>query len=148
MEPESKPSIHIVLAHSYLAYYVACLLGLFADNILSVDEHPIQHGAVIAIICFVLGSLLIGWAQMTSAAKKSKPYFERGPYRYLRNPTHVGILLLAAGYTAVSGSMVFLAVTLIGYLISNKFFKKYESILHREYGKQYTEYKDSVPKIL
>jgi protein-S-isoprenylcysteine O-methyltransferase Ste14 len=66
----------------------------------------------------------------------------------MRNPTQIGILILVTGYTAVSGSIVFLTATLLGYLVSNVFFKKYESILHREYGAEYTQYKDNVPKIL
>ncbi len=66
----------------------------------------------------------------------------------MRNPTHTGILLLVTGYTAVSGSVIFLAVTLIGYLISNMFFKKYEALLHAEYGTEYAEYKNTTPKIL
>ncbi len=150
MEPTAKkqrPTIHMVLAHSYLAYFVFSLLGLFADTFFGFNV-PLRYGDTIAIVCFILGSLLIWWAQGTSAKKNEKPYFERGPYRYMRNPTHIGIMLLVAGYTAVSGSIVFLAVTLIGYIVSNSFFKIYESLLHREYGVEYTDYKEEVPKIL
>lgn len=151
MEPTKPtapaPAIHIVLAHSYLAYFVFSLLGLFADTLFHFNT-PIKHGDAVMIALFALGSLLIWWAQRTSSLKSDKPYFERGPYRYMRNPTHIGILFLVSGYAAISGSAIFLGVTLIGYLISNGFFKKYESILHREYGSAYTEYKESVPKIL
>ncbi|MDB5188839.1 MAG: hypothetical protein JWM92_437 [Candidatus Nomurabacteria bacterium] len=147
MEPQPSPSIHLALAHSYLAYLVFSLLGLWADTFISIEK-SISYGDSIMIALFGIGSLLIWWAQYTSSVKSDTPYFERGPYRYVRNPTHIGILLLVAGYTAVSGSVIFLLITLVGYLVSNKFFKKYESILHREYGTQYTEYKDSVPKIL
>jgi protein-S-isoprenylcysteine O-methyltransferase Ste14 len=149
MEPTAaskKPTIHIVLARSYLAYFVFSLLGLFADTFIGFTT-PSEYGNWIAIGCFVIGSLLIWWAQATSSAVSEHPYFERGPYRYMRNPTHIGIMLLVAGYTAVSGSVVFLLVTLVGYLISNKFFKKYESLLHDEYGAEYKNYKKEVPKI-
>jgi len=139
-------SLQLALAHSYLAYFVFSLLGLFADTIIP-SETPSPHSQLIALICFSVGSLLIWWAQYTSSIKSEKPYFERGPYRYMRNPTQIGILILVTGYTAVSGSIVFLLTTLIGYLVSNIFFKKYESILHRQYGAQYGEYKDNVPKI-
>lgn len=144
--PIQKPSLHLALAHSYLSYFIFSLLGLCADTIIS-REAPLEHGQLIMLACFIVGSLLIWWAQYTSSLKSERPYFERGPYRYMRNPTHIGILLLVSGYTAVSGSVVFLAVTLIGYLVSNVFFNKYESILHKEYGTQYKEYKKAVPKI-
>ncbi|MEO5646275.1 MAG: methyltransferase [Candidatus Paceibacterota bacterium] len=142
----TKSSIQIDLAHSYLAYFAFSLLGLFADTFWRFGA-PLYHGQAIALVCFILGPLLIWWAQHTSSQQSGTPYFEHGPYRYLRNPTHIGIVILVAGYTAVSGSIVFLAVTVIGYVISNIFFKKYESALRTEYGEQYKDYKKSVPKI-
>lgn len=144
---ESKPSLNIALAHSYLANFVFSLVGLLLDTVFGVGV-PTAHGEWIALACFIIGPLIIWWAQATSSVTSDVPYFERGPYKFLRNPTQIGILILVTGYTAVSGSIIFLAATLVGYLISNKFFKTYESILHRQYGDQYKNYKDSVPKIL
>jgi protein-S-isoprenylcysteine O-methyltransferase Ste14 len=142
----TRNSIQINLAHSYLAYFAFSLLGLFADTLWNFGT-PMRHGAIIALACFILGPLLIWWAQGTSSEKSDTPYFLRGPYKYLRNPTHIGIVILVAGYTAVSGSIAFLAVTVFGYIVSNMFFKKYEASLHAEYGEEYKEYKQSVPKI-
>jgi protein-S-isoprenylcysteine O-methyltransferase Ste14 len=142
----TKASIQINLAHSYLAYFAFSLIGLFVDTFWSFGA-PLEYGNSVALACFVVGPLLIWWAQGTSSIKSDIPYFKRGPYRYLRNPTHIGIVMLVAGYTAVSGSIVFLAVTVLGYLISNVFFKRYESLLHTEYGEQYSDYKKTVPKI-
>ncbi len=142
----TKTSIQINLAHSYLAYFAFSLLGLFADTFWGFGT-PLYHGEAIALMCFILGPLLIYWAQSTSSTQSDLPYFVRGPYQYLRNPTHIGIVILVAGYTAVSGSIAFLVVTIIGYIISNVFFKKYESLLHKEYGELYKNYKKIVPKI-
>ena len=142
-----KNSIQINLAHSYLAYFAFSLIGLFADTFWGFGT-PLYYGNTISLICFILGPLLIWWAQGTSSRKRALPYFERGPYRFLRNPTHVGVVILVAGYTAVSGSIVFLGVTLIGYIISNLYFSRYESLLKLEYGEEYTDYKKKTPKIL
>lgn len=142
----TKSSIQINLAHSYLAYFAFSLIGLFVDTFWGFGA-PIGYGNAIAIACFIAGPLLIWWAQNTSGRKNSIPYFERGPYRFLRNPTHIGIVILVAGYAAVNGSVVFLGVTILGYLISNVFFKRYESLLYVEYGDEYKNYKQSVPKI-
>lgn len=112
----------------------------------------IAHATTIAIICFGVGPMLIWWAQATSRISKATPekgpYFKRGPYQFLRNPTHLGLVILVAGYTVVSGSVIFLAITLIGYIISNHFFAQYEKVLHMIYGDTYSTYKKNVPKIL
>ncbi len=91
-----RPSINIPLAHSYLANLVFSLLGLFADNIFNIGK-PSPHGQWIALACFIIGPLIIWWAQATSAAKNDKPYFERGPYKFLRNPTQIGIWFWSVG---------------------------------------------------
>ena len=149
MEPtatHSKSSLQLTLAHSYLVYFIFSILGLFADTFFSI-ESPLKYGQWIALACFTIGPLIIGWAQATSAAKSTVPYFLRGPYRFVRNPTQIGILILVSGYTAVSGSVLFLLATLVSYLLSNKFFNTYEAILHKQYDGEYADYKKSVPKV-
>lgn len=144
--------IHIVLARSYLAYFIFSMLGLFLDSYIALDVES-SIATLTALICFGAGPLLIGWAQYTSrhctkSEHKNDPYFHHGPYRYLRNPTHLGLLILITGYTLVSGSIIFFTISVIGYFVSNIFFKKYESLLIRTYGEHYTNYKSSVRKIL
>lgn len=144
-----QPSIHTTLAHSYLTYFVCSMVGLFGDTLLGFDI-AVVHAPTIAITCFVFGAVLIGWAQYTSrhtSTDQTKPYFLRGPYRYMRNPTHLGMVILVLGYTVVSGSVIFCAVTLIGYLISNIFFKKYEKLVVASYDGTYADYQSNVPKI-
>ncbi len=146
-------SIHTKLAKSYLSYFVFSIVGLFIDTLIGFDIN-IKNAEPIALACFVVGSILMAWAQYTSShhtkewAKSTSLYFYRGPYRFMRNPTHLGIVLLVTGYTLVSGSLVFFGITIIGYTISNIFFQKYEAILDRTYGKEYQNYKAKVPKIL
>jgi protein-S-isoprenylcysteine O-methyltransferase Ste14 len=151
MVMEQKPTIHTTLAHSYLMYFLASMVGLFADSFLNLDFHY-AFATVSAIICFALGPLIMAWAQYTSWRCKKNDcnelYFHHGPYRYMRNPTHLGLLILITGYTLINGSVIFFLVTLIGYLVSNIFFKKYESILQDTYGTDYEDYKASVQKVL
>ena len=153
MAEENKDSIQNILAHSYLSYFIFSFIGLFVDTLIGFNIY-VKYSNTIAIWCFFVGSLLILWAQYTSGkavqqnGTKQSPYFLRGPYRYVRNPTHLGIVILVAGYTLVSGSLVFFFVTLIGYLTSNVFFKEYESVLYTTYGDEYKEYKSKTPKIL
>lgn len=149
---QRSDSIHLTLAHSYLTYYLCSIFGLFADTFISFTI-TVPGASRMALTFFILGTLLMVWAQYTSHKFRQKenapanPYFLHGPYRFVRNPTHLGIVLLVTGYTFVSGSLVFFAVTAFGYLISNIFFKKYEAILDRTYGDDYKKYQASVPRI-
>ncbi len=145
-------SIHIVLAKSYLVHFVCSMLGLFADYFLGFEMN-VPYALYIAITFFIIGPILIFWAQYTSRYVEQthgygKKYFHFGPYRYMRNPTHLGLLILVAGYTLVSGSLMLFLSTLIGYLVSNIFFKKYESILATTADGEYKTYRSSVQKIL
>ncbi len=145
-------SIHIVLAQSYLVYFVCSMVGLFADYFIGF-EIRVPYALGIAIAFFMIGPTLIFWAQYTSRHVEKnhgygKKYFHFGPYRYMRNPTHLGLLILVTGYTLVSGSLMLFLSTLIGYLASNVFFKKYESILSATADGEYKAYQSSVQKIL
>lgn len=142
-------SIHKTLAHSYLIYFICSFIGLFADMMVGFDI-SLPYANTIAIVCFGAGALLIAWAQYTSRLIKhtpSHPYFLHGPYKIMRNPTHLGMVILVLGYTVVSGSIIFCAITLVGYLVSNVLFRKYEMQLKSTYDGKYEAYQSKVPKI-
>lgn len=148
----STETIHEILAKSYLSYFLASLFALFLDSFISISIH-IPHARMIAIICLVVGPLLMLWAQYTSrhceqAGHPKEHYFFHGPYRIVRNPTHLGILILVLGYTVISSSVIFFGVTLIGYTISNIFFNRYEAALEEKYGDLYKRYRSTVRKLL
>lgn len=111
----------------------------------------IPYATIIAVGCFTAGSILVLWAQNTTAlvysGKSKTQFFGNGPYKFLRNPTHLGLVLLVTGYTAISGSVVFLAISALGYIISNTFFSEYESLLIEHFGDDYKKYQRNVPKI-
>ncbi len=147
-----KSSIHTILAHSYLSYFLASMVGLLLDSVFGFSS-AVPFGETIAMICFLVGPIMIFWAQYTSRTLQHQnhdvapQYFNYGPYRFLRNPTHLGIVVLVAGYAAVSGSVIFLGITIIGYIVSNYFFRQYEAILKETFGTTYDTYKTKIPKI-
>lgn len=148
-----SPSVHRVLASSYLTYLLLCTFGLFADLFFPF-RIAVPEAKTFAIILFIVGPVLIGWAQYTSYSfervKKEvgQPLFLRGPYRYLRNPTQLGLLCLVAGYALVTGAIMLFLATILAYVISNIFFRKHETILEARYGEPYKTYKESVKKVL
>lgn len=150
---ETKPSVHVVLAQSYLAYFLLCSFGLFFDVFFPVTIY-VPQASLFAVLCFAVGPLLILWAQYTSyrfeiiKKQMGEPLFNKGPYKYLRNPTQLGLVILVGGYALVSQSGTLFIATGLAYLISNVFFRKHEAILESKYGQPYQVYKDSVRKIM
>lgn len=144
MEQDDKKKIHNILAHSYLVYFIFSLIGLFADTVFHFDI-DIPFSNLLAVIFFGAGPLLILWAQYTS--HKHSPYFNHGPYRFLRNPTHLGLLILVTGFSLINTSVIFFGITLIGYILSSYFFQKYEHALHEIHTNEYEEYKKKTYKI-
>lgn len=150
MEKE-KPSVHVILARSYMTYFILCAIGLWVDSYISID-FTFGFATYASYVLFIVGPLLILWAQLSSKKfeknKNGHPYFYYGPYAFLRNPTHLGLLLLVAGYTLVSGSVVFFGTTLVSYILSSFFYKQHEEVLHETYGQEYDQYKEKVKKVL
>ncbi len=149
----AQQSVHRTLAQSYLVYFMLCLLGMFLGLFFPV-RFSVPHATLFAIICFGLGPLLIAWAQYTShrfeiiKQKTGELRFNGGPYRYLRNPTQLGLVILVAGYAFASGTAILFLTAAGAYIISNVFFRKHENILESRYGEAYKNYKSSTPKIL
>lgn len=147
------PSVHKVLATSYITYFMFCSLGLFLSIFFPI-KFSIPNQALFGIISFGLGPLLIFWAQYTSyrfeiiKKQTGQIVFAKGPYRYFRNPTQIGLLFLVLGYAFVTKTLMLFIATFVSYLVSNFFFKKHEQILEDRYGEDYLKYKQKVNKVL
>ena len=150
---QQPPSVHRVLANSYITYLLFCTFGLFGDIFFPV-RLTVPEGKTLAIIFLIVGPLFIAWAQYTSyrfekvKEQTGSPQFLRGPYRHFRNPTQIGLLFLVAGYALATGAIMLFLATVLAYVTSNIFFRKHEAILEHRYGDTYTQYKKSVDKIL
>ncbi len=148
-----KLTAHHLLAISYIAYFICIAGGIGLSVVFPLRVH-IPGANIFALICFVGGPLLILWAQQSSFAfeKHKKEHgvilFSFGPYKFLRNPTQLGLGMLIIGYVFILQSVTVLASVLLSYLIGNYFYKKHEALLEQKYGKNYKEYKMHVGKIL
>jgi len=134
-----------------MMYFIFSAIGLWIDSYISIDFH-FGFALYASYALFIIGPLLILWAQRSSRKFEKntdgRPHFYFGPYAFIRNPTHFGLLLLVAGYTLATGSVIFFGTMLLSYIFSSFFYKQHEEILHRQYGKEYDEYKENVKKIL
>ncbi len=147
-------TVHHILAQSYFLFFLAVLSGVFLDILfpveISISKPPTVYGA----IAMVFGTILIFWAQSTSrsGAKERRQketltheHFLRGPYKYLRSPTHAGLTMLVFGYGLLSNDFFVVLTTLVFALVSRiVYIKKQENILEEKYGQSYTDYKKKV----
>ena len=110
--------VHYVLSYSYATYLFAIIIGVVLDMIFHIKIFSGQAFQYIGFVIIILSSMLVYWAQTTSRkAKKEKKTnggefnFFKGPYKYTKNPTHIGLSLTALGFGFMIGS--FFVVLLI-----------------------------------
>jgi protein-S-isoprenylcysteine O-methyltransferase Ste14 len=143
-----KNKVHKILAHSYVVYLFAFLLGVIFNLIwgFKVFAGP---AIVPAIILLFLGSILILWAQYTSAHLETmnitKETFCHGPYRFTRTPTNFGLFFMMLGFGLILNTLSIIIFMFISFFVAKfVFLKEQEKILALKYGLPYVEYKKSV----
>jgi protein-S-isoprenylcysteine O-methyltransferase Ste14 len=76
---------------------------------------------------------------------KAERDFERGPYRYTRNPTHIGLSLVTLGFGLIMGSWYILICMVVASVLAKfVFLRTEEAILERRYGQPYLQYKAKI----
>jgi protein-S-isoprenylcysteine O-methyltransferase Ste14 len=144
--------VHFILLHSYVMFLIAVVLGLTCDVFITYKIFSPVYQNVGAFM-IIAGSALIYWAQETSSTTRKKTInkvmeasdFERGPYRYSRNPTHIGLTVMTLGLAFVVNSFFTIIFVIIASFIAKFIFlRKEESVLEKRYGAPYTHYKEKV----
>lgn len=144
-------TIHTVLSRSYSVYLFSIIVGVIMDTII-VFHFSFNYHAEAGFFVIVLGTLLVYWAQHTSSSskkeslKKNSPRnFAKGPYKYTRNPTHVGLMLMTLGFGIMIGSYFIVLLTLFSFLTSKLvFLPREEDLLVKKYGEDYVNYQKKV----
>lgn len=150
MEPgKHNNKVHHVLAHSYMIYFVAFLLGLLLEFIFPAKIFKQMAVAPLGVTLLFLGTLLIFWAQHTSRhfhkENLTKEAFCKGPYCYTRMPTQWGLFFLLLGFGLVINAMFVVIFTVLSFFISRfTLFSQQEKILAEKYGAPYLEYQKAV----
>ena len=146
-----KLTVHHVLIHSYSIFFISLILGLLVDLLYPLRIIPKAVSLQLGIALLVLAPTLIFWAQYTSSNLRVKKEqvlhvdFKKGPYRFTRNPTHVGLGFLIIGFGVLINSISIIIFTLIAVIISsNVFLKKQEKMLEESYGEEYRKYKNTL----
>lgn len=143
--------VHSVLSHSYLVFFVAVILGAIFHTFFNVTFFSGIAYPYVGVVMIFVGSYIIYWAQSSSSSLK--PYvpqhtekdFERGPYKYSRNPTHIGLTIMILGLSVLLSSFfTFLFVIIASVVTKLIFLRKEEKILEEKYGQPYRDYKSKV----
>ena len=140
--------VHVILSHAYFVFLFAVILGVIFDQMIHFNlfNQPIYQ--YIGIFMIMIGSIAIYWAQATTRysnteAKKERDldFFLRGPYKYTRNPTNLGLTLMSLGLGLLINSLFSIIFIIITHFIAKLVFvKKQENILKERYGSVYEEY--------
>ncbi len=146
--------VHLILSHSYTVFLLAVILGVILDVFIPINIFNNYVYQYVGFAMIVLGSILIYWAQSTTRSTKKEEVqkqdmkvreFARGPYKYSRNPTYIGITIMTLGLGFLINSVFSVVLVLIASLITKFIFiKKEEILLEQKYGEDYCNYKKKV----
>lgn len=147
--PFYSTMVHRVLSYSYTMFFIAIIIGIILNIIFPVRifNLPIYKYGGLAMI--MVGSWFVYWAQNTSGRihkyEITEKYFEHGPYKYTRNPTHLGLSAMIIGLGFLLNAVFIVLISVFASLVTKfVFLKREEDLLERKYGNAYKEYKEKV----
>lgn len=150
-KPAGKRTVHHILAHSYSVFLFAIFVAIVLDSMFPIRLLPKYLADNVGLFFLIIAPLLIYWAQNTSGKIKhvkedmTAEHFKRGPYKYTRGPTHLGLALLLIGLGIITNSIFVIGGAIIAYIISKKIFmKEQEELLAKSYGEEYRKYQKEV----
>jgi len=119
---EKKPmNIHLILSRSYAVYFFAFILGLIFDTVIY-PRLGGQNLQMIGCIIIVLSTFLMYWAQTVNKRVYYLPDgtkdFSRGPYKYSRNPTQLGLFMMVVGAGLIMNSYSVVITGIIALIFS------------------------------
>jgi len=149
---EEEGMINFILSHSYFIFFLAVILGALLDPLIDKEIFSNLLYTHSGFVMLIVGSLLVYWAQKTSLTYKQRvskddtgSFFEFGPYKYMRNPTHLGLFILTLGFSLMINSLFGVILNIIAYIITRVYFlKKEEELLEDKHGQVYADYKKKV----
>lgn len=141
--------MHYVLLGDYIMFFVALILGILLNFIFPNTLFNNLYAEYIGVIFLILGPVIILWAQSTSKKLAKNPplvpTFTSGPYKYTRNPTHSGVIIMMFGFALIVHSVFSLIFLVIADIISRlTVLKKQDKILEDRYGDAFVDYKKKV----
>jgi len=132
-------------------------LGTMVDSVLGVSTFAFPLAKVVAWLLLALGFLVRVWATVYFYAhrmrvislKPQRALITSGPYRFSRNPLYLGgNVFVFFGAALLLGSPTALFVTAIHLPLTDRFIRREEEQLEREFGDEWRSYKKRVRRWL
>lgn len=147
-----------VVAYISVVFFAGFVIAIASAWILpSLKLVPIvTPGLLLALRVFGFGALFFGTLVVFSAQKYRKHLYKKGtdklcfdfyvgPYKYMRHPTYLGLLLLMIGLACILNSLPVFVVALVTLITAHiTLIKDEEKLLSGECGEAYQTYKAKV----
>jgi len=97
-------------------------------------------------IIILFGAVFTITAIINFATSPKDKVITKGLYRFTRNPTYIGIVLMHTGLGVACASWFYLLLTVVFLVMLNTFSPSEERYLLYRYGDEYLKYKDRTPR--
>jgi len=112
---------------------------------------PVYARSILLTVVLAIAGMALGlWGERTfhkagtevmPASRTNKKLVTSGPFRFTRNPMYVGVVLIALGIAFYEGTLPFLAVPVLVFLLIHFAFIPYEEAkMKAQHGDAYTDY--------
>lgn len=110
---------------------------------------PLQLGTLwlySGLVIFLFGIVFTITAITNFATSPRDKVITKGLYRFTRNPTYIGLILMHTGLGITCASWLYLLLTVIFLIMLNTISPSEERYLYHMYGEDYLEYKNRTPR--
>jgi protein-S-isoprenylcysteine O-methyltransferase Ste14 len=145
-------NIGVVIVGLALAY-----VGTIVDSSLGIPAFAFPLIKVAALLLLVIGFLVRVWATLyfythkmrVISLKPQRTLITSGPYRFSRNPLYLGgNIFIFFGAALLLGSPTALLATALHLPLMDRFIRREEQQLEREFGEEWRHYKKRVRRWL
>ena len=110
---------------------------------------PLQLDTIwlyIGLIIYLFGILFTIIAIRNFSTSPKDKVITKGLYRFTRNPTYIGMILMQIGVGIACSSWIYLLLTLALMILLNANSSAEERYCHYMYGENYQKYKNGTPR--
>ena len=128
-------------------------VGLFVTS--NVSEFSLRLGALFLLLGEALrlwangyvGHVKVNWTEKERTAQKIGQLITAGPYEHIRHPLYLGTFLIGLGFCITSRN-IWLGITAVVLfsIVYNQKVREEEEVLLHEWGQEYDEYQQLVPR--
>jgi protein-S-isoprenylcysteine O-methyltransferase Ste14 len=110
---------------------------------------PLQLGSIwlySGLILCIFGMFFTITALINFATSPKDKVISTGLYRFTRNPTYIGLILMQTGLGIACTSWLYILLTVVLIIMLNTILPSEERYLHYRYGDNYLKYKNRTPR--